>query len=149
MSRPEGGTATVTFIKVKERTYAVTAWHVVEIFSGQTIRDNAAPEAYFLPAAPGVALHLPLLRPQFPMRQPDVGLTAVPDDFPARIGKEAFEVRQTPHPTFPISHALAVGFPTASKRAQTVTGGECVQLPCVWAVAEGVGGPDREGAVLQ
>lgn len=144
--RQDDDTATVTFIKLEGRTYAVTAWHVIEIFCRQAVKDNVAPEAYVLPAAPGVILQPPLLRPPalYMMRQPDIGLRRVPDDLPGQIGKEAFEVRKTPAPTFPISHALAVGFPTASKRPHAESGGKRLELPCVWAVAEGVGGPKAD-----
>ena len=37
---PEDPTATVTFIEFEGRTYAVTAWHVVEIFSDAAKREG-------------------------------------------------------------------------------------------------------------
>ena len=116
--RPEDDTATVTFIKLNGRTYAVTAGHVVDTFSRQAAAEHVSPEGYFLPAAPSVFLQPPLLRPpaQYSMHRPDIALAQVSNDLPGRIGKEALEVREMPLPTFPVTHALAVGFPTASKR---------------------------------
>ena len=49
---PEPGdpTATVTFIRIEGRTYAVTAWHVIEIFREAAAKDGVDVEGYFLPA---------------------------------------------------------------------------------------------------
>jgi hypothetical protein len=46
---PTDDTATVTFIKLEQRTYAVTAGHVVQQFEQQAVRDGIAPTCYFVP----------------------------------------------------------------------------------------------------
>jgi hypothetical protein len=136
--RPGDPTGTVTFISFEGRTYAVTAGHIIDIFRENAEKEGAEPEAYFLPAAPGLLLQPPLVRPAAPWTapMPDIALRPIPTALPARIGKQAFAFSREPSPIFPIPFALAVGFPSKSKR--TVEGGR-IALPCVHAVAEGVG----------
>jgi hypothetical protein len=40
-------TATVTFIRFKDRTYAVTAWHVIDSFRRLAARDNQKTKTMF------------------------------------------------------------------------------------------------------
>jgi hypothetical protein len=144
-------TATVTFIKVNAKSFAVTAWHVVEIFEKQAEEEKCGPEAYCVPANRGCILEPPFVRPpaHFLQGSPDVAIRPIDEGLPASIGKEAFEIRASPQPAFPLSHALAVGFPTGAKRAVKVQGTEQVSLPCAWAVAEGVGGKDATADQVQ
>jgi hypothetical protein len=134
-------TATVTFIEFKRRTYAVTAWHVVEVFCEAAENEGCYPEGYFLPARPGVLIHPPFVRAPKPWTAPlpDIGLCPIDPGLPARLGKKAFVLRPTPVPTFPVPYALAAGFPTMSKTVLRDPLGDRVALQCVHAVAEGVG----------
>ena len=130
----EDPTATVTFIAIKGRTYAVTAWHVIDFFREAAVNDGVYPEGYFLPARPGFFMPPPWTAPL-----PDIGLCPIDPGLPARIGKHAFELEPKPVPTFPVAYALAVGFPTMSKTLHPEPEGNRVALQCVHAIAEGVG----------
>lgn len=134
-------TGTLTFIAFEGRIYAVTAGHVIDIFREAAIAEGTDPEGYFLPVAPGLFVHPPFVRPpaSWTAPMPDIALRPIPNELPARIGKQAFELRPEPMPAFPIPFALAVGFPTKSKSVQADTDGTRIALPCVEAVAEGVG----------
>jgi hypothetical protein len=72
-------------------------------------------EGYYRPGQPGVAIFGPFIAPPpgFDGREVDVALSHIDPGLPARIGKEAFVVTPDGDPSWPISHALAVGFPTA------------------------------------
>ncbi len=60
---PNDPTATVTFVAFDGRTYAVTAWHVIEIFKEAALSEGIRhPEGYFLPAKPGVGIGPPFVR---------------------------------------------------------------------------------------
>lgn len=69
-----------------------------------------------------------------------MALCPVHSELPARIGKEAFLVDRSGDATWPVSHALAVGFPTASKADRPEEGGIRLSMKCVHALAEGIGG---------
>jgi hypothetical protein len=145
--KPDDPTATVTFIRIQGRTYAVTAWHVIKIFREAAEQDGAYPESYFLPARPGVLIGPPFVQAPKPWTapRPDIGLRPVHPDLPGRIGKEFFELRPAPAPTFPLRYALAVGYPTLSKTVRPEPQGKRIAMQCVHAVAEGVGsGPDSD-----
>jgi hypothetical protein len=139
--RPEDETATVTFIRFEGRTYAVTAVHVIDIFRAQAVRDGLSPESYFLPAAKGIFITPPFIpAPQaWPIPAPDVALRQINDALPGHIGKEAFELTGGVEPSYPVSHAAAVGYPTAAKSDRTHVLGQQLLMQCVHAVAEGVG----------
>jgi hypothetical protein len=146
---PEPGdpTATVTFIRIKGRTYAVTAWHVIEIFREAAVEDGVDVEGYFLPAKPGVGIGPPFVQAPQPWTapRPDVALRPINPEVPARIGKQVFELTAAPVPTFPVPYALAAGYPTMSKAVHPEPQGERLAMQCVHAVAEGVGsGPEGD-----
>jgi hypothetical protein len=135
-------TATVTFIKFGERTYAVTAAHVIEAFENLRSQEGILYEGYFCPANSGVAIFGPFITPPPPLagRTLDVAISPIDPDLPAYIGKETFVVARTGDATWPVSHALAVGFPTASKEDVAGPDGVRLSMACVHALAEGVGG---------
>lgn len=116
--RPQDETATVTFIRFEQRTYAVTALHVIDIFRVQAEDDSHAPEGYFLPAGKGTGITPPFIPAPhaWPVPAPDVALRQIDDRLPAHISKEAFELRRDVRPIYPVPYAAAVGFPTAAKR---------------------------------
>jgi hypothetical protein len=136
-------TATVSFVRFEDRTYAVTAAHVKATFAGQAEAEGTKFEPYFLPAGRGLLLNLPLIIPPpvIPARQPDICLRRVDNDFPSRIGKEAFFLHPEVRPAFPVEYAGAVGFPTAGKSIRSVPDGTRLEMRCVHAIAEGRSGP--------
>jgi hypothetical protein len=136
-------TATVTFILFEGKTYAVTAGHVIDIFSKASAKEDADFEGYFVPAQPGTCIGPPFVTPpaRFPDAAPDIALRPIDSGLPAHLGKRPFELLKNAIPTFPLPYALAVGFPTAEKRQ---THDERVALQCVWAVAQGLQSPDRD-----
>jgi hypothetical protein len=141
--RPQDETATVTFVRFEQCTYAVTALHVIDTFRRQAERDGLAPEGYFLPTARGVLVSPPFIAAprDWPVPAPDVALRQIDDALPAHIGKEAFELHPDVKPTFPIHYAAAVGFPTAGKKDRDEALGNRLAMQCVHAIAEGVGAP--------
>lgn len=145
-TQPTDYTATVTFIKFDGQTYAVTAAHVVDGFARQAALDRfRILEGYYLPAGPGGLLNPPLVRPppNLPEDPPDVALRSVDEDFPTRIGKEAFVWHRDASPTFPIAYAAAIGFPTIAKKHRKDPDGNRLELPCVRAVVAGIGGTEN------
>jgi hypothetical protein len=134
-------TATVTFVEFGGRTYAVTAAHVIGAFEKLREKEGIRFEGYFCPAKPGVAIVGPFVQPleDFQGRRPDVAICPVNSDFPARIGKRAFVVANGNEPKFPVSHAMATGFPTAGKWDVVKSGGVTLRMQCFEAVAEGIG----------
>jgi hypothetical protein len=134
-------TATVTFIKYADRTYAVTARHVIQTFESLVKKDGFQFEGYSCVQYPGVAIAGPFLMPpaQYPYRDPDIAICPVNEQLPAKIGKTAFEVRREGDAKWPVTHALAVGFPTVEKHdVEDELGRTKLALPCVHAVAEGL-----------
>jgi hypothetical protein len=142
--RPEDETGTVTFVRFDGRTYAVTALHVIQAFRSQAERQGRAPESYFLPAGRGVLISPPFVAApeNFPLPAPDVALREIDAGLPAYIGKEAIELRPETRPVYPVAYAAAIGFPTAAKSNRAGPLGNRLAMPCVHAVAEGVGAPE-------
>ncbi len=137
--RAKDDTATVTFIEFENKTYAVTAYHVIEVFRRQAEADGVYPEGFFLPALPGVFISPPFIKPpaRYPHPAPDIALRQInPNKVPA--GKKCFKIERSSL-KFPVPYALAAGYPTALKEAIPDGGGERLKLVGVHAVAEGVG----------
>lgn len=137
---PDDPTATVTFVKLADRTYAVTAKHVINFFGQAAIADKTDPEGYFVPVNKGVDIHPPFIQPPKPWTSaiPDIALRPIHQDLPAYIGKVAFELTRDAAP-HPLAFGLAVGFPTKSKSTkQDMAGQKQAVLPCVQAVASAV-----------
>ena len=134
-------TATVTFVSFEGRTYAVTANHVIETFENLSKRDGVSFEGYFCPAKPGIAILGPFVRPpeDFQGRRPDVAISIIDPRLPPHIGKEAFVIDPQGDAIFPVSHAMATGFPTTSKLDHDDGMGARLRMQCVQALAEGVG----------
>ena len=84
--RHTDATATVTFIQFDNRTYAVTAHHVIETFRRQAAMQSVEQELYYLPANNGTVLHPPFIRPPGDLHrpEPDVCLLPVKNDVPGR-----------------------------------------------------------------
>jgi hypothetical protein len=97
-----------------------------------------------VPAGKGAGIQPPFIAaPQnWPERAPDIALRQIDDELPAHIGKEAFELHKEARPNYPVTHAMAVGFPTAAKTNRDEPIGTRLAMPCVQAVAEGVGTPE-------
>ena len=134
-------TATVCFIKFKGRTYAVTARHVIETLNGLAEREGNQFEGYSCVQSPGVAINGPFLTPpaNYPSPEPDIAICPVREELPGFINKTPFDVRPEEDAKWPISHAVAVGFPTAAKcDVKSEDGSIRLALPCVHAVAEGI-----------
>src|SRR5262249_37299479 len=139
--KPEDATATVTFVAIDGRTYAVTAWHVIDIFSTAASSEGVDPEGYFLPVEPGIFIGPPFIRPPKPWTapRPDIALRPIDAKLIARLGKKAFDLTAQPDPAFPVPYALAVGHPTFSKTVHPEPQGARLAMQCVREVAEGVG----------
>ena len=105
-------TATVTFIKIKDTTYAVTARHVIETLNNLARRDGNEFEGYSCVQSPGVAINGPFLTPppDYPNPQPDIAICPVHEGLPGRIGKAPFEILPQNDAKWPVSHAVAIGF---------------------------------------
>lgn len=134
-------TATVTFIKIKDTTYAVTARHVIETLNNLARRDGNEFEGYSCVQSPGVAINGPFLTPppDYPNRQPDIAICPVHEGLPGRIGKAPFEILPQNDAKWPVSHAVAIGFPTVAKHdTKDEIGATRLALPCVHALAEGL-----------
>lgn len=134
-------TATVTFIKYGGRTYAVTARHVIQTFDSLAKNDGIQFEGYSCVQDPGVAIVGPFLTPpaNYPDREPDIAICPIHEDLPSKIGKTPFEIRRQDDAIWPVTHALAVGFPTVEKHdIKDELGRTRLALPCVHAVAQGL-----------
>jgi hypothetical protein len=137
-------TATVTFIKYDDKTYAVTACHVIQTLGNLARNDGCQFEGYSCIQAPGVAILGPFITPpaNFPCPEPDIAICPVNEELPVRIGKTPFQIRPEDDAKWPITHALAVGFPAVEKYdVEDEKGMSRLALPCVHAVAEGLDSP--------
>lgn len=134
-------TATVTFIKINDKTYAVTARHVIETLDCLAAKEGRSFEGYSCIQAPGIGIGGPFLTPPPDLmnERPDIAMSPIHPDLPARIGKASFEIFAKDDAKWPVSHALAVGFPTVEKREISDKSGAIgLTLPCVQALAEGL-----------
>lgn len=141
---PAVDTATVTFIRVHGKTYACTAFHVIEFFQRSAESEGIRFEGYMCLQQPGVMIGGPFIRAprEYPFSDPDVAICPVHEDLPARIGKVAFEVLPSGDATWPVSHAIGFGFPTLEKRdVEDDAGSLRMGLSCVHVVAEGLSSP--------
>jgi hypothetical protein len=136
---PEDPTATVTFISFQSRTYAVTAWHVIEQFQRISQAEGSEFESYFVPQGEGAGIHLPFVRPPkgWHGHQPDVAIRPIDDRLPAHVRKKAFILLPDKAPE-PVSRATAIGFPTGAKAVSTAHGGNRLLMSCVHAIADGI-----------
>ena len=132
-------TATVTFIEIKNKTYAVTARHVIESFRKLAKQEGCEHEGYFCCQSPGVCIPGPFLTPpaDYLYRPPDIAICPISTELPGYIGKKTFQIRAKDDAKWPVSHALAIGFPTAQKHDRKDQYGNIqMALPCVQAVAK-------------
>lgn len=144
-------TATVTFIKFGDKTYAVTAGHVIEAFNEIAKDDGHQYQGYLCLQHPGVAILGPFLTPpaDYPSPVPDIAICPIDEELPSFIGKTPFEVRPGNDAKWPVPYAVAVGFPTAEKRdIEELHGTTKLALPSVHAVAEGLNSPGTSDQVL-
>lgn len=149
---PDEPTATVTFIDFGEKTYAVTAKHVIDIFTGLSETAGCWHEGYFVPAKPGSAILGPFITPPSPSLvglhvKVDVAICPVDPRLPGHVGKTAFKVEPSGDAQWPLTHALAVGFPTDAKADVHGPGGYRLGMRCVHALAESVGGSPESDQV--
>jgi hypothetical protein len=143
--RHTDATATVTFIRLERQTYAVTAGHVITTFDRQSAQENAGLEPYSVPAGEGALIQPPFIRPPaiYPHPAPDLAIAPISTEILARVGKVAFELHPQPQPKYPVPYAVAVGFPTLAKVERNEAAGTRIAMPCVHAVAHGLGGPEH------
>jgi S1-C subfamily serine protease len=137
LPEPTDATATVTFIRFREQTYAVTAAHVVNDFRASV--SDPEQHTFFIPKAPGHTLFDRFKQPPAGLigKTPDVAIMKIDSGLPSHLGKEAFPLGEAAQPTiFP--YALAVGYPTGRKSKRTDAEGRQIALECCQAVAEGV-----------
>lgn len=134
---PTEPTATVTFIQFRDRTYAVTAAHVVNSFRASV--PDPQNWTFFIPTAPGHTLFDHFYQPpaEFLTQRPDAVIRRIDPGLPPYLGKEAFLLTEDAQPDlFP--YALAVGYPTARKKKLTHDDGWQVAMECCQAAAEGI-----------
>ena len=135
-------TATISFIEFNGTYYALTARHVINGFRESAKKDGKEYEGFLCLQSPGVGILGPFLTPppRFLERTPDIAICPIVSEVCNRIGKEAFLVRAENDAKYPISHAIAIGFPTGEKfDLKDEIGRLRMAMPCVEAVAEGVG----------
>jgi hypothetical protein len=147
---PTSKTATVTFIKLNHKTHAVTARHVVETFDKLAQRDGEPFEGYQCVQGDGAALPSPFLTPpaDYPFQKPDIAICPVRQDLPEKVGKIAFEIRPEDDPKWPVSHAIAIGYPTNEKHdTKDQVGATRLAMRCVHAIAEGMNSPGSSDQV--
>lgn len=132
-------TATLTFIDLDGRCYAVTAAHVIDTFTKMANDEGYPLEGYYLPKAPGVMFTGPFLR--LPRRtgnqEVDIAILPWPRQYVEKIDKKPYAIRADNDPTTPPSIAIAAGFPTAEKYDSCSL--NKMQMKGVTAVAEGIG----------
>ncbi|MCB8821920.1 hypothetical protein [Microvirga rosea] len=138
-------TATVTFIEIEGKTYAVTANHVIEGFRAQAAAEGLDPEGYFLPKGSGRYLHPPFVQPPaaIPYARPDIALRPIDPQAVANLDKMIFKVEDIT-PTFPVAYAVAAGFPTTAKSGASSAPGSQLSMAGFSAVAEGVSSADGD-----
>ena len=133
-------TATVTFIEINNKTYAITAHHVIETFRNEAKEEGSSYEGYYCVQSPGKWILGPFLRAprtNFVTAAPDIAICPIDKKRPGYINKEAFQVFAENDANWPISHAVAIGFPTNEKYdLQDSHGNLNLALSCVHAVAE-------------
>jgi len=138
---PDEPTGTVTFIRLREKTYAVTAAHVVDELNKYAVKHGMTEGSFFCPKAPGVSIAGPFLVPPatYPFPSPDLALLPINPELPAYLGKVAFEIKPEDEPEWPLTHGIAVGFPTLEKHEiNHQNQGAQVGMRCVHAVARGL-----------
>ena len=135
-------TATVTFIEINDKSYAMTAHHVIETFRNEAKEEGYSYEGYCCLQSPGVWILGPFLRAprtNFVTAAPDIAICPIDKKLPSYMDKEAFQVLAQNDANYPISHAVAIGFPTNEKYdLQDNHGNLNLALSCVHAVAEGL-----------
>lgn len=149
---PTEPTATVTFIEFDGKTYAVTAKHVIDAFATMSEADGHMHEGYYVPAKPGVSIIGPFITPPSPSLagphvKVDVAICPVDPRLPVSVGKAAFVVQSAGDAKWPLTHALAVGFPTSAKVDVPEPGGLRLGMRCVHTLAESVGGSPESDQV--
>lgn len=138
---PAVKTATVTFIEINYKTYAVTAHHVIKHFQKHAREEGREHEGFYCLQSPGVVIEGPFLTPpaNYPEKSPDIAICPIDRRLPSYIGKEAFVVRPEDDPEWPVSHAVAFGFPTEEKdNIKDEHGNTRLAMPCIHMLAEGV-----------
>lgn len=138
---PSNETATVSFIEVNSKCYAITARHVIEIFRNLANAEGREYEGYMCFQSPSVAILGPFLTPPSELlgSTPDIEICPIQRDLCLRIGKKPFKVLPQYDAIWPISYAVAVGFPTELKFDQMdEIGRTYMAMTCVHAVAESV-----------
>lgn len=135
-------TATVTFIEISNKSYAVTAHHVIKSFRKEAKKEGSSYEGYYCDQSPGVGILGPFLRaPQTDLMSanPDIAICPIDKELPGYINKEAFKFLAQNDANWPISQAVAIGFPTDEKYdLQDSHGNLNLALSCVHAIAEGL-----------
>ena len=138
---PAVKTATVTFIGINYKTYAITARHVIEHFQERARAEEREHEGFYCPQSPGVVIEGPFLTPpaNYPEAPPDIAICPIDRCLPSYVGKEAFVVRPEGDPEWPVSHAVVFGFPTEEKHnIKDEHGNTRLAMPCIHVLAEGV-----------
>lgn len=141
---PSDDTGTVTFLKIDGRLYALTAWHIPQGFKRAANNAGEMETSFYVPCEKGAYLPAPFVQvPQgFIGAQKDIGIMPIDARVLDNTGKEAFLVDDRRPPPFPLTHAVAVGFPTAQKRDVKTDRGLTLGMQCVHAIAEGVTSDD-------
>lgn len=132
-------TASVTFLEINGKTYAVTAAHVIDVLNNEAKKLGVLEGSFSAPKDPGVLLDGPYIVPPRDLaarKAPDVALRPIPSDAPGRIGKAAFVVLEENCAPEAITHGIAVGFPTGAKSDIQNDRGTYSEMKGVHAIAQ-------------
>lgn len=146
LPRPEDPTGTVTFIKYREKCYAVTAGHVIEIFKDKV--EKGAPLRFMCPVGKMVRIRGPFMHlpSDFSGYTPDIAITPIDEACVYAMGKDPYDVTGE-SARWPLTHAIATGFPTALKEdIVSESGGYWLSMGFVRAIAESVGNGGHQTA---
>lgn len=135
--KPTDPTGTVTFIRYRDKTYAVTARHVIEALDKLAAKEGINP-FYLCPVAPGITIHGPFFYPTkfFGESEPDIAICPIHNALPAYIGKSAYQISEADDPKWEeLTHGIAHGYPTALKYDHSRNGRTLLSLPGATAVA--------------
>ena len=138
---PSSETATVTFIELNNRCYAVTARHVIETFDKLANAEGKMYEGYMCLQSAGAGIGGPFVTPPGTLTEPkpDIAICPVEEVLCSRLGKEPFKILKRFDASWPVHYAVAVGFPTEQKYdTEDELGRTQLTMPCIQAVAESV-----------
>ena len=132
--------ATITFIRFRERTFGITCKHVVKMLQGR-IKESGNPfsHTFFIALKKHHVVQDRFLVPpgDWITPEPDIAIRELHPDFAEYVGKSALDVQTCVVPPLSaVAFAVAVGFPDRLKEQISEGPGYRLSMLCVHAVAE-------------